>query len=245
VVFDCLEVNAMGSRAGWIVRAVVLIALTRPAHAETDSQTQTVIRGSGNDVSIVYRSSATARPHGQPIAHGRAAAAAVDQETPLTQAARMKSQGASDDSIVAYLRIHQADLPTVVSTEAVDQLRQAGVGRPVIATLSTLTAVEIGETGEGAELVMMAPDYGAADMNGAAGYADGYYGGGYYGGYGGVGGWRGRFAPGGRFLDHRHAFFPGLRPPGHLVRPMPLPSGHMAMGRGMPAHAARGGMKTR
>jgi len=231
----------MDSRLRLIVRAVVLIALARCAQAETDSQTQAVIRGTGKDVTIVYRSSVTTRSHTLPAAP-HAPTPAVADDTVLTEAAQMKTRGASDESIIAYLRIHQAELPTVVSTETVDQLRQAGVGRPVIASLSTLTAVEIGELGEGA-VVMTAPPSGSEDLGWDGG---GYPGGGYYGyGSGGFLGWGGRVGRAGRFIPDRHPFFPAFKIPAHFSRPTPVHSAHMAMGRSMGTHAGLGTTRTR
>jgi hypothetical protein len=105
-----------------------------------------------------------------------------------------------------------------------------------------MTAVEIGELGEGA-VVMTASPYGPEDLSWAGG---GYPGGGYYG-YGPSAfiGWGGRAGRGGRFPPHGHPFFPAVRVPGHSFRPMPVHSGHMAMGGSMAAHASPGTMRTR
>jgi hypothetical protein len=185
------------------VFAAVSLALGYPARAGTESQTRAVIRGTGKDVTIVYRSGTKAAP----------LARASAEENPLGEAVQMKSRGASDESVISYLLLHRADIPPVVAAEAVRQLRKAGAGQPVIAFLSTLGAVDIGETGEGSEIVAapmtrIGPGY-AADMDwAAAGYPmGGYYGTGGHFGPGGLFGSGGRFGRGGHFGSHGHPFF--------------------------------------
>ena len=223
----------MNSRAvRSVVFAEISLALGSPARGETEPQTRAVIRGTGNDVTIVYRSGTRATPPA-PVAA---------EESSLGEAIEMKRHGASDETVISHLRLHRADMPPLVAADAITQLRKAGAGQPVIAFLSALAAVDIGETGEGGEIVAapmtsIGPGY-AADVDwAAAGYPmDGYYG---PGGYSGSGG---RFGRGGHFGSHGHPFFHGPKllshffPPG---RPMPVHHGHMAM------HAAPSHMRTR
>jgi hypothetical protein len=217
----------MGSTGRLVFRALVLIAVACSVRAETEPQAQAVIRGTGTNVTIAYRHSVTARVESPVASSG---------ESPLTEAARMKSAGASDDSVVAYLRLKQADLPAVVSIETVDQLRKAGAGRPVIALLSSLTAIEIGETGEGGEAVAAYQPIPGAQID-AAGYGSGdYYGSGGYAGWGGS--WGGRLVGRGHFPSRGHGFFPG-------VKPFPVPPRHMPMHPSVSVRTSHAGTRMR
>ena len=204
------------------------------ARADTEPGTRAVIRGTGKDVQIVYRAPRTA-----PLAR-----AAAD---PVTDALRQKRTGATDQTVLAYLDRHRDEMPDIVGADLLRRFRQAGAGDPVIAFLSTNSAVEIGETAEGGAAVWGLPEEGGA-YGGAypdlvsSGYP--FYGGGY-GGYGGDGGhraWgmRGGFRGGHGFhggFNNRNAFFirfgNGLGP-----RPMPHP---MSGSRGGMTHAAIAG----
>ncbi|MEP6994921.1 MAG: hypothetical protein ABI968_10400, partial [Acidobacteriota bacterium] len=104
-----------------------------PAHA--------TIRGSGNDVAIVYRGNTPNAA--QPLSQ------VPGDSAVLAEAIRLAASGASDDAVIAYLRNHQTGLPTIVAAEDVRQLRKAGAGAPVISYLSRVTALDIGETAEG------------------------------------------------------------------------------------------------
>ncbi len=153
----------------------------------------------------------------------------------------MKSRGASDESVISHLLLHRADIPPVVGADVLWQLRKAGAGQPVIAFLSTLAAVDIGETGEGGEVVAapmtgIGPGY-AADMGwAAAGYpTGGYYGTGGYFGAGGLFGSGARFGRGGHFGLHVHPFVHGPKLFGHFFPPRgPMVVHH----GGMPTRAA-------
>ena len=199
------------------VFAAVSFALAYSARAETESQTQAVIRGTGKDVTIVYRSSTKAAP----------LARALAEEDPLGEAIQMKSRGASDESVISHLLLHRAEIPPVVAADAVGQFRKAGVGQPVIAFLSTLAAVDIGETGEGGEIVAapmtgIGPGYATGMDWAAAGYPmGGYYG---AGGYFGLGG---RFGRGGHFGAHGHPFVHGPKLFDHFFPPRVMHHGNM------------------
>ena len=151
--------------------------------------TRAVIRGTGKDVTIVYRI--------RPATPSAKAAATVPAADPLSEAIRMKTNGDSDAAVASYLAVHEAQIPDVVGADVLLQLRRAGAGAPVLALLSSYAAVDIGETGEGG-----APPSGApADVTAYGGlepdlvsmgypFYGGGYGGGYYGGgYAGNGAW--------------------------------------------------------
>ena len=104
---------------------------------------------------------------------------------PLGEAIRLKAGGAGDASVIAYLQAHAAELPPVIDSEDVKQLRKAGAGKNVVAFLATVAAVDIGETGEGHEAAVVsgpsspvgidAEPYGMADAYGfSGGYATPY-----------------------------------------------------------------------
>ena len=104
------------------------------------------IRGTGSSVEI-ERTEASARKQLRPSAEPAGV---------LDQAADLKARGASDASVVEYLRAHQASLPPIVEAQDIRTLRKAGVGQSVVTWLSTVAAVDIGETGEGHEAVVSA-----------------------------------------------------------------------------------------
>lgn len=183
---------------------VALSALAR-ADAETPAQSRATIRGTGKDVAIVYRGSA-AKPR-------RAEAPAAFDV--VAEAARMASAGADEQSLLAYLRTHQAQLPAVVGVDDVRRLRKAGASPAVITDLSRMTALDIGETAEGA------PGYsdggaGAPEM----GYPSADMGYPFYGAYGGGGGFGFAHRHGGRFGPHHPSVFPMRR----MVAPRPFGS---------------------
>ena len=135
----------------------------------------------------------------------------------MAEATRLAAGGANDDSLIAYFRTHQVELPPIVSAEAVERLRQAGAGAAVITDLSRMTALDIGETGEGSpvtytsEAVPTGIDFPSTD----AGHP--YYGvTGMYGGYS---------ASGFRYPSHHGGHFrpghSGRAPGGPVVPPDP------------------------
>ena len=139
----------MDTRSGFgsaALAAAVFASLSSASSARADSKgtTRAVIRGTGTDVTIVYRAPTTAFPK---------------VETPLladpvTEALRRKASGGDDTSIIAFLRLNQADLPSVIDADVIRDFRRAGAGQPLIAVLSTFAAVDIGETAEGAPVQM-------------------------------------------------------------------------------------------
>jgi hypothetical protein len=146
------------------------------ARGDTPSRTRVTIRGTGSDV-VIERSAA-------PAARRVAEAAAVSAG-PLGEAIRLKARGAGDTAVISYLRTHQDELPPVVDSEDVKQLRKAGAGKSVVAYLATVAAVDIGETGEGGEAAVSAEraspigletePYGMSDAYGlSGGYATPY-----------------------------------------------------------------------
>jgi hypothetical protein len=136
---------------------------------------------------------------------------------PLGEAVHLKAQGASDTAVISYLRVHEAELPPVVGSEDLKQLRKAGAGKSVVAYLATLVAVDIGETGEGHEAAVSAASVSPVDQEAAPyGVSDGYP---LFGGYGAP--YRARLIPRG---------FP------RLPR-MVLPLGRPAFHRSIPSRA--------
>jgi hypothetical protein len=163
------------SRA-FTARAILLALSTlvpvSAAHGDAQSHTRVTILGTGKVVAI-ERSEAPARK--------RRSEAAVPAG-PLGEAVRLKDQGASDIAVISYLRAHEAELPPVVGSEDVKQLRKTGAGKSVIAYLATLAAIDIGETGQGYETAVSAAPVSPIDLETSAyGTSDGYP---LFGGYG-------------------------------------------------------------
>jgi len=59
----------------------------------------------------------------------------------------MKQAGTSDDVLVSYLKTRASELPVSIDLDTVAQLRKAGAGKPVIAYLASVAAIEIGDSG--------------------------------------------------------------------------------------------------
>ena len=214
--------------------AVSLCPLSVRAQDVPAGRARVKITGSGNNV-VLERQAAPQRSEPRSSVFAEAAPPSPPpppSPSPIDLAARMKASGASDAAVISYLKSRD-DLPTIIDSADVRRLRKAGAGQVVIGWLSRVSALDIGETGEGHEAPEYAPpapamDYGAQVYD--AGYSVPYfYGNGYYaaGGYGGYGGVRshrfGRFVhPGGH---------PVLRPGGQVPRPTP----HTARIGGAPA----------
>ena len=142
------------------------------ARGDTPGRTRVTIRGTGSDV-VIERSAAPAR---------RVPVAAPFSPGPLGEAIRLKASGAGDAAVIAYLRAHEAELPPVVDSEDVKQLRKASAGKSVVAFLATVAAVDIGETGEGHEAAVIAWSSSQVGVDAAPyGISDAY---GFSGGYG-------------------------------------------------------------
>jgi hypothetical protein len=190
------------------------LAVTLPARADeppSSGQTRATIRGTGNDVSIVYKGVTEKAPKRGAAATGTARLSggpASSQTDLLGEATRMAEHGADDQSLIQYFRTHQSELPDVVDNDAVRKLRKAGAGQAVVGYLSRLSAVDIGETAEGApqQYADASPSQGPSGYSSDFPSADmGYP---YYGSYGGYGGYGG-----GRF-GHGHRGFAGKNGPG-------------------------------
>jgi hypothetical protein len=176
------------------------------ARGDAQSRTHVTIRGTGSAVVI---------ERGEGPVRKRLAEATAIPASPLGQAAQLKAQGASDTAIISYLRAHAAEIPSVVGSEDVKRLRKAGAGKSVVAYLTTVAAVDIGETGEGHETAVSAAPVSPLDLEAADyGMPDGYP---LSGGYGAP--YPARLAPRG---------FPHLRrmtsPPGRHVFHRSIPS---------------------
>jgi hypothetical protein len=203
--------------AAFAAASVVALA----ARGETAPTARAVIRGTGNDVTIVYRAPRTVEI---PVAPAEA--------DPLAEALRRKEAGADDIAVIRFLRGFQNDAPDVIDGDLVRQFRRAGAGEPLVSFLSSYAAVDIGETGEGGVVATpsYAPSGGFGDpYENLVGMGYPFYGAGY-GGY--AGGWFGN-----GFGRH----------PGHHARPMNRIAhfGHTGgMKPGMPhARGGRGGSR--
>ncbi|HEX4439390.1 MAG TPA: hypothetical protein VH854_04915 [Thermoanaerobaculia bacterium] len=212
-----------------VVVAAALASAAAALGAETapDGRARAVIRGSGKDVSIVYRAPLNPAPS---AATSRAA-------DPIAEALRRKKSGADDASVVDYLRQSQAELPDVVDAGAIRQLRRAGAGDSVVAALATLAAVDIGPTSDDAgppapsegESAAYAGAYPDLAGMGYPFYGGGVYGGGFFGGR--------RFGP--RVMHHGSHAFPG-HDGFHLKAPFfGMKRPFVGNARPMPAHVAR------
>ena len=192
------------------VTLLVLSALVpvSGAQGDTQSRARVTIRGTGSSV-VIERSEG-------PVRKRLSEATAVPAPAgPLVEAVHQKSQGASDTAVISYLRAHEAELPPVVASEDVKQLRKAGAGKGVVAYLATVAAVDIGETGEGYETAVSAAPGSPIDMETAPyGMSDAY------GGYGAS--YPARLVPRG-FPRLRRMLLPPGRPAFHRSIPMRAP----------------------
>jgi hypothetical protein len=219
--------------------SLLALSSASSAHADAEPGARAVIRGTGKDVQIVYRA-----PRAAP------AARAVD---PVADALRQKRDGATDQTVLAYLDRQRDAMPDVVGADLLRRFRQAGAGDDVIAFISASAAVDIGATAEDAAAVMAMPGSEGAAYGGAypdlvsSGYP--FYGGGYGGYGGGYGSWgnrgmrRGSFKGGhGHDGFHngfgRNGFFLGF---GNGFGPRPHPHPLPAPRMGGTTHAAIGG----
>jgi len=181
------------------VSLLVLSALVSVSAARGDTQgrTRVTIRGTGSDV-VIERSTASVTK--------RVPQTAALSAGPLGEAIRLRTQGADDAAVIAYLRAHEAELPPVIDSEDVKQLRKAGAGKSVVAYLATAVAVDIGETGEGHEAAVSAEPSSPIGLESSPyGMSEGYA---LSGGYGAP--HRARLAPGGFPRARATASPPGL-----------------------------------
>lgn len=199
------------TRAPRVCAGLALLAVLSPtsARGDTPGRTRVTIRGTGSHVAIERSEAAVRRPP-EP---------AAEPSGPLEEAVALKASGQSDASVIAYLRAHESELPTVITAEDVRRLKGAGAGRSVIGYLAAVAAVDIGETGEGYEASVSAPGSAPADLETTPDYGAPYaypIGGGY-GGYGYRAPNSSRFA---RPVRRFHAF-PRLSPMAfHFNRPV-------------------------
>jgi hypothetical protein len=192
--------------------ALVTLAPMSVAQGDTAWRTRVTIRGTGSDIRIERT---------QAPAPTRLSEKAPKRTDALAEAARLKAEGAEDDTIVAYFRVHEADLPLIVAAEDMRRLRKAGAGEPVLSHLARIAAIDIGETGEGAP-VASSPPLPASDAAGGYAIPYGYLiGGGYSAGAGYAAGYARRFRPHGLF-PFRRPGFPRFQP-GRPLFPRPFP----------------------
>ncbi|HKD16358.1 MAG TPA: hypothetical protein VKG23_00725 [Thermoanaerobaculia bacterium] len=237
--------------------AIAALCVSTLVMADSDQQTtRPVIRGSGSNVTIEYQSKLQPKLSWSAPAPAVAPAETPAAEGPLDEAVRMKSAGASDQDVIAFLRKNQADMPDVVDADTIRDLRKAGAGDAVVALVSKFSAIDIGPTGEGSAVPPQAFEPQEADTSAFPDLANlGYpfYGGGGFGS--GSGFWWGhrhfgpKFFPRKNVFFHFHVnkpFFPNARPlPAHFPQRMTMsritggPAGHsMSAGSG-------GGRRTR
>jgi hypothetical protein len=229
--------------------AAAIAALCVSSFVTADSEPQTtrpVIRGSGNDVTIVYQSKLHPKLSWSAPAPAGAPPAAPAADGPLEQAVKMKTSGASDQTVISFLQKNEIDMPDVVDADTIKDLRRAGAGDAVVALVSRHSAIDIGVTPESAAGPALQYDDQQEAYTGA--FPDlanlGYP---FYGGGGGAffGNQFGRFRP--KVTPHKnvfvfrsgHPFFPKAQPlPAHFSQRM---SASRATG-GAAAHGmSRGG----
>jgi hypothetical protein len=215
------------------------------AVAGSEQTTRPVIRGTGNDVTIVYQSKLHPKLSWSAPAPATAPSPAPAANDLLAEAVKMKTAGASDQAVIAFLQKNELDMPDVVDADTVRDLRKAGAGDAVVALVSRYSAIDIGETAE--STAAPAPRYEESQEAYTGGFPDlanmGYpfYGGGGYGF--GNGFWWGHrhFGPKGVhnvFFHFKQPFFPNARPlPAHV----PLMTTSRITG-GAAGHAMAGGM---
>jgi hypothetical protein len=197
---------------------LVLFGIVSGGFARADAlpRERVTIRGTGSGVAIERTTTSAPRKR-----------AFFATATALDEAIRAKARGASDGVVIAYLRAHQSDLPPVIEAQDVQQLRKAGAGKSVIAYLATVSALDVGPTGEGREpSAGPAPGFGSEAESAAdsGAYAEPYpY------AYGMVGGYAAPYPVVGRPSRGRFGFhgdFASRRPVVHreppLLRPAPV-----------------------
>jgi hypothetical protein len=167
----------MAKRFAAALFAGLLTAVCASGQGNPPTRTRVTIRSEAGNV-VIERSQTTApapKPSGVP-----------DRiPGPLDTAADMKTAGASDADLLAYLRAHAAELPQVIDAEDIHRLRKAGAGRSIVGYLASLSAVEIGETGEGNEApagIASAPAPDSEFYSSGAPYYEAFVGG-YYPSY--------------------------------------------------------------
>jgi len=122
---------------------ILLISFRSVCSASTEPETRmrVTIRGTGSEVSV-DRGKSPAAAATRPELSRRAS-----PTTALSEAIHMKEAKASDALVVSYLRENAARLPIVVDLDTVHRLRAAGAGKPVLAYLASVSAIEVGDSG--------------------------------------------------------------------------------------------------
>jgi hypothetical protein len=238
----------LGLRSALAAIAALCVSSLVTADSE-QATTRPVIRGSGNDVTIVYQSKLHPKLSWSAPAPVGAPPAAPAADGPLEQAVKMKTSGASDQTVIAFLQRNEIDMPDVVDADTIKDLRKAGAGDALVSLVSRYSAIDIGETAESAGAPVPQYDDPQEAYTGAfpdianLGYP--FYGGGGYGSGGGVW-WGGRFVRfGPRVTPHKNVLFRSGHP--FFPRPRPLPvhfSQRMTTSRitgGTAAHGMSGG----
>jgi len=128
--------------------ALAALCVSSLAMADEQQTTRPVIRGSGNDVTIVYQSKLHPKLSWSAPAPAAAPPAAPAADGPLAEALRMKNAGASDQALIAFLEKNELDMPDVVDADTVRDLRKAGAGDAVVALVARYSAIDIGTTAE-------------------------------------------------------------------------------------------------
>ncbi len=136
--------NALGAaRAAFA--AVLAMASSATARADTQARTHVTIRGTGSNITIQETQAPARRRFFEKSSFPSGA---------IGEAVRLKTEGADDVRVIAYLRAHEGQLPPVIEAADVSRLRKAGAGKSVFAYLVIVAAVDVGETGEGHEPVV-------------------------------------------------------------------------------------------
>jgi len=212
--------------------SVLSLVLAASLPAQTPAgHTKVTIRGSGSEVTIEKSPSAPAEHRSNALSRSlfpQTAPSSAGSEGIVGEVVRLKSAGADDSMALAYLRLHQSELPSFITAEDVQALRKAGVGKPFLIALTTLSAVDIGKTGEGQPVANELPPPGEMagyEAQEAYGYGYGYPVAAGYGGYGGHNGMHHHFFPHMRPSPRP----PILRPP--IPHPVPQPAMNHTIGR--------------
>ena len=191
------------------VLAAVAAAAVSSARADSGQATRVVIRGTGNDVEVVYQVPAA------PPRLGFVGAPAAD---PVREALALQASGAGDSSVVAFLQRRQADLPAVIDASVVREFaRPARAIRSSDFSRRTWRSTSAGRRRPSREPRRPPARrwrIPAAITRTAAGAGYPFYGAGGYGSYNNAGrGGRGGFVPTGRSARPAIAFPCFLRTP--------------------------------
>ena len=142
-----------------------------PVCAEDVSPGRSRVRISGTGSNVVLERQAAPERHAPRVVESA-------PPGPIDSAAELKVSGVSDVAVIAYLRAHGDDLPPVIEADDVRKLRKAGAGKSVMDYLARVSAVDIGQTGEGHEVVYAEPPTAAEpDYSNGIPYYEAYYGG--------------------------------------------------------------------